>query len=106
MWVLLSMWIESPLPLPASTFAIFRFCRMTLLTPLSLNPHPVRPEPDPTPTIVLLDATVTSAEQVKLPLTVMTAAPLAFAALVSADRLVTVVLDPPAPPVVVPPTVA
>jgi regulator of extracellular matrix RemA (YlzA/DUF370 family) len=56
--------------------------------------------------IDLLEATTTSDEQVKLPLTLMTAAPLAFAALVSADRVVTVVVDPEAPPVVEPFTVA
>src|SRR5512141_1816414 len=100
------MWIESPFPWLASTFEIFRFCRMTLLTPLSWNPHPVRPELDPTPITDLFDATTTSLEQLKLPLTLMTAVPPAFAALVSADRLVAVVVAPPAPPVVEPFTVA
>src|SRR5512140_2114709 len=92
------MWIASPLP--ASTLAIFRLRTMTLLTPLIFRPQPVRPELEPTPRIVLLDVTVTSDEQVKFPLNLIVSDVLEPAALVSADRLVTVtvVLDPPEVP--------
>ena len=67
-WVECSMWMASPLPLLAGTFEIFRFRTMTLLTFFMLRPQPVRPELEPTPMIVLFDATLTSLEQVKLPL--------------------------------------
>src|SRR5690349_12740206 len=99
------MWIASPLPLPALTFAMRRLRMTTLLTSLILKPQPVRPELEPTPMIVLLDATVTSAEQLKLPLTLMVCEVLALAAVVSADRLVTVTVVLAEPPLVPPPWV-
>src|SRR5215475_13064096 len=94
--------MASPFPLPAGTLAIFRLRTMTLLTSLMPRPHPVRPELEPTPMIVLFDATLTSLAQVKLPLTRTVCCVLEDAALVSAERLVTVTVGPLPPPVVPP----
>ena len=106
MWWLFSMWIASPVPLPAWTLAIFRFRTMTLLTPFIDNPQPVRPESAPTPTMVVFDLTAMSPEQVRLPFTLMIdGPPLAPAADARAEALVTVATGPP-PPTVLPPTVA
>src|SRR6185369_719159 len=101
-WVELSMWMASPLPLPAGTLAIFMFRTMTLLTPFMFSPQPVRPELEPTPRIVLFEAIRTSAEQVKLPLTRMIWVVLELAALVRSVRLETLTVGPPLPPVVPP----
>src|SRR5262245_11629314 len=101
-----SMWIASPLPLPACTNEIRMLRTITLETSLMFRPQPVRPELEPTPRIVLFAATRTSSEQLKLPLTRMVCALDEAAAVVSAERLVTVPVAPPAPPVVPPPCVA
>src|SRR5919205_270690 len=100
------MWMASPLPLPASTLEIFMLRTMTLLMPRMFRPQPVRPELAPTPRIVLFAVRRTSSLQEKLPLTRMTDAPDAATAVVRAERLVTVTVLPPAPPVVPPPWVA
>src|SRR5919197_1789563 len=97
-----SMWIASPLPFPASTFEIRRFRTITLWTSRRLKPQPVSPEPEPTPRMVLSEATRTSAEQVKLPLTRMTFGPAAATAVLSWSSEVTVI-GAALPPPVVPP---
>src|SRR5690242_15839187 len=94
--------MASPLPVPARTVPLGGLRLTTLLTPLTVRPQPVRPELEPTPRSVLLDATVTSAEQVKLPLTLTACEVLEPAALVSADRLVTVTVVLVEPPLVPP----
>ncbi len=75
---------------------------MTLLAPLRLRPPPLIPEPEPTPRIDLLDFTACMPDSEMMPDTRMMVRLLDCSALSSAEALVTVTVEPPAPPVVPP----